>query len=37
MYHFPFETAFIVWLENTSYLALAKEAESEREEKNTLN
>lgn len=37
MYHFPFETAFIVWLEKPSYLALAKEAEFKREEKKYFN
>lgn len=37
MYHFPFETAFIVWLEKPSYLALAKEAEFKRKEKKYFN
>lgn len=37
MYHFPFKTAFIVWLEKPSYLALAKEAEFKRKEKKYFN
>lgn len=34
LYHFPFQTTLIVWLEKPSYLALAKEAEFKRKEKS---